>query len=198
MNIFFLHTSPKIAALNLNHNKLYEKMYIEAMQMLCTTYRMHGIEEDWVCYKKFNPAHESRMWLEESEANVLWACKWFTWIVHYGRLHPEVRDLKVREQDPYLMIKPLIDNVKLLELPDSGELTLPFLAMKNNAPDLVEKYGTPVELISPVSGKANTAYRAKTFQAAVTAYRLFMQRKEYWKPEYRFYNSEPKVLPFAE
>lgn len=182
MNIFFTSTNPKIAAINLNSPKLYQKMYIENFQMLCTTYRVRDIDAP---YKSFNPAHESRMWLEESASNFRWLIRHTAAILD---IYKELRGKlpKIKDQDPSYMFDFLLGNMDKLQLPETKCLTVPFLAMKNNAPDLVQKYGEPVELVSPVSGKTNTAWRGKDFTSATAAYKQFLMRKEYWQPEYKF------------
>ena len=181
MNIFFTSTNPTSAAFNLNHPQLLKKMYVEDFQMLCTRYQIRGIDAP---YKAFNPAHESSQWIDESIHNYRWLLRHV--IANLAIIKDRYNLVpKIAGESPERMLDFLWEKQGELNLPDVG-LTLPYLAMKNTAPDLVAKYGTPVELVSPKTGKTNVAYRAKSFHEAVAAYKQFLQRKNYWQPEYTF------------
>lgn len=181
MNIFFSHIDPQLAARNLNHPQLIRKMWIENFQMLFTTCILKGVESP---YRKFNPAHESRMWLEESEANFVWLLDNTIAILDlYETMQGRIPNVK--GNNAFNAVEYLLENLAKLKLP-KGPMTRPYLAMKNHSPDLVQKYATRASLVSPTTGNLNTAWRANSLSDAVIAYQIFLTRKPYWKPSYSF------------
>ena len=68
MNIFVLHTNPKIAA-QMACDKHVVKMVSESVQMLSTTMHSVGLEGPW---KKTHANHPCTIWARESLQNYQW------------------------------------------------------------------------------------------------------------------------------
>jgi len=68
MNIFVLHTNPKIAA-QMSCDKHVVKMVSESVQMLSTTMHSVGLEGPW---KKTHANHPCTIWTRESLQNYQW------------------------------------------------------------------------------------------------------------------------------
>ena len=184
MNIFCTDINPGVSAQNLQYHKLIRKMPTESYQMLCTAFWHFGIEAP---YKPFNPMHECNVWVRESEQNFLWLLDHAQCIdAIYFEKFGKQRNTKIGTADD--MFNWVLSNFQKLKLPPIG-LTMPFLAMKNSAPDLVRDCGEPVEIRSPYSGKVNLAYRALSLEHLCNAYRTFLTRKPYWSPSFYFQSS---------
>ena len=184
MNIFFSDINPGVSAQNLNYHKLIRKMPTESYQMLCTQFWHFGIEAP---YKAFNPMHECNVWARESVENFLWLLDHAQCIDElYLKAFGKKRNTKIGTSDD--MFEWILSNYQKLKLPSIG-LTLPFLAMKNTAPDLVRDYGQPEQIKSPYSGKTNLAFRATSIENLCHAYRTFLTRKPYWSPSFYFQSS---------
>ena len=69
MNIFHLHTDPKIAA-RMQCDKHVVKMVLETAQMLSTAARAKGHD---IGYKTAYPNHPMTLWVSESPHNYAWA-----------------------------------------------------------------------------------------------------------------------------
>ena len=69
MNIFHLHTNPKIAA-RMQCDKHVVKMVLETAQMLSTAARAKGHN---IGYKTAYPNHPMTLWVSKSPHNYAWA-----------------------------------------------------------------------------------------------------------------------------
>jgi len=94
MNIFYLHSDPKIAVEYL-YDKHVVKMVLETAQLLCTA-QQHYAEihnsNRYIPYKKAYYNHPSNKWVRESKANYEWLWNYFCAISgeyekRYGKVH---------------------------------------------------------------------------------------------------------------
>ena len=69
MNIFYLHSDPKVAA-SYFYDKHKVKMILECAQMLCTAHIALGNED--VPYKKSHLNHPSSIWVRANNENYQW------------------------------------------------------------------------------------------------------------------------------
>ncbi len=69
MNIFYLHSDPKVAA-SYFYDKHKVKMILECAQMLCTAHIALG--NDDVPYKKSHLNHPSSVWVRANNENYQW------------------------------------------------------------------------------------------------------------------------------
>jgi hypothetical protein len=69
MNIFYLHSDPKVAA-SYFYDKHKVKMILECAQMLCTAHIALG--NDDVPYKKSHLNHPSSVWVRANNKNYQW------------------------------------------------------------------------------------------------------------------------------
>ena len=69
MNIFYLHSNPKVAA-SYFYDKHKVKMILESAQMLCTAHIALGNEN--VPYKKSHLNHPSSVWVRANNENYQW------------------------------------------------------------------------------------------------------------------------------
>lgn len=69
MNIFYLHSDPKLAA-SYFYDKHKVKMILECAQMLCTAHIALGNED--VPYKKSHLNHPSSVWVRANNENYQW------------------------------------------------------------------------------------------------------------------------------
>mgnify|MGYP003640329346 FL=1 len=69
MNIFYLHSNPKVAA-SYFYDKHKVKMILESAQMLCTAHIALGNEN--VPYKKSHLNHPSSVWVRANNENYRW------------------------------------------------------------------------------------------------------------------------------
>jgi hypothetical protein len=69
MNIFYLHSNPKVAA-SYFYDKHKVKMILESAQMLCTAHIALGNED--VPYKKSHLNHPSSVWVRTNNENYQW------------------------------------------------------------------------------------------------------------------------------
>jgi len=69
MNIFYLHSDPKVAA-SYFYDKHKVKMILECAQMLCTAHIALG--NDDVPYKKSHLNHPSSVWVRANKENYQW------------------------------------------------------------------------------------------------------------------------------
>ena len=69
MNIFYLHSDPKVAA-SYFYDKHKVKMILECAQMLCTAHIALGKED--VPYKKSHLNHPSSVWVRANNENYQW------------------------------------------------------------------------------------------------------------------------------
>jgi hypothetical protein len=69
MNIFYLHSDPKVAA-SYFYDKHKVKMILECAQMLCTAHIALGNED--VPYKKSHLNHPSSVWARANNENYQW------------------------------------------------------------------------------------------------------------------------------
>ena len=69
MNIFYLHSNPKVAA-SYFYDKHKVKMILECAQMLCTAHIALGNEN--VPYKKSHLNHPSSVWVRANNENYRW------------------------------------------------------------------------------------------------------------------------------
>ena len=69
MNIFYLHSDPKVAA-SYFYDKHKVKMILECAQMLCTAHIALGNED--VPYKKSHLNHPSSVWVRANDENYQW------------------------------------------------------------------------------------------------------------------------------
>ena len=69
MNIFYLHSDPKVAA-SYFYDKHKVKMILECAQMLCTAHIALGNED--VPYKKSHLNHPSSVWVRTNNENYQW------------------------------------------------------------------------------------------------------------------------------
>ena len=69
MNIFYLHSDPKVAA-SYFYDKHKVKMILECAQMLCTAHIALGNED--VPYKKSHLNHPSSVWVRANNKNYQW------------------------------------------------------------------------------------------------------------------------------
>jgi hypothetical protein len=69
MNIFYLHSDPKVAA-SYFYDKHKVKMILECAQMLCTAHIALGNED--VPYKKSHLNHPSSVWVRANNENYRW------------------------------------------------------------------------------------------------------------------------------
>lgn len=69
MNIFYLHSDPKVAA-SYFYDKHKVKMILECAQMLCTAHIALGNED--VPYKKSHLNHPSSVWVRANSRNYQW------------------------------------------------------------------------------------------------------------------------------
>jgi|TARA_R110002111_G_scaffold262056_1_gene336826 hypothetical protein len=69
MNIFYLHSNPKVAA-SYFYDKHKVKMILESAQMLCTAHIALGNED--VPYKKSHLNHPSSVWVRANNENYRW------------------------------------------------------------------------------------------------------------------------------
>lgn len=72
MNIFYLHSDPKVAA-SYFYDKHKVKMILECAQMLCTAHIALG--NDDVPYKKSHLNHPSSVWVRANNENYQWLYK---------------------------------------------------------------------------------------------------------------------------
>lgn len=95
MNIFALHTEPRIAA-QYHCDKHVVKMILESAQMLSTCHREAGTHKENIddigMLMSFNPKHPCNLWVLKSLSNYEWLsllakelCKEYTF--RYGRTH---------------------------------------------------------------------------------------------------------------
>jgi len=138
MNIFYLHSDPKIAA-QMQTNKHVVKMILESAQLLCTAHRVadgeHYIDassgrklQRWrhpkyenELYQATHFNHPCAIWVRESKANYNWLYQHFVYLVQeykerYGKIHASYTKL-----DHILFFSPV-------NVPDKG-FTKPALAM---------------------------------------------------------------------
>lgn len=72
MNIFVLHTNPKLAAQYHNNNHC-SKMILETAQILCTVHKIL-VEDSEAPYKPTHPNHPCTIWARQSYSNYAWLC----------------------------------------------------------------------------------------------------------------------------
>lgn len=170
MNIFFLHTDPVKAAINLNYPKLQNKMILEGCQLLSATFNIAGLEAP---YKTTHKNHPSRLWLDHDKENIIWLFQ-HTWAlldiykVSSGKTHKCTTVLEWCQ-----------DNLYMITSIPKFTVTLPYLAM-GATPEIRSEHSIEVKY-----GEQNV-WIAKTWDDAILAYRSYMQTKDYWKPEYTF------------
>ena len=88
MNIFYLHTDPKLAS-EFHCDKHIVKMPLETAQLLCTSHWLSGSEAP---YKATHKKHPCNVWLLESIGNYLWLTRLgkelcYEYTYRYGRIH---------------------------------------------------------------------------------------------------------------
>jgi len=127
MNIFFLDKDPKQAALFLC-DQHRNKMIVESLQLICTTVRQFSNEDenkylDSIGYMKSTHVnHGCRLWLEESNANVVWLLQ------HVRSL---LDDYKHRRKKSHLSEQHLNTSILYIDriVFSSTTLTSPYLAV---------------------------------------------------------------------
>lgn len=90
MNIFFTSTNPFRAG-SMLPDKLCVKMILEYAQLLCTSVRLAGIDDEKL-YKATHKNHPSAVWCRQTKANYVWVwnaakemCAEYT--RRYGKTH---------------------------------------------------------------------------------------------------------------
>lgn len=88
MNIFYLHSDPKLASLY-HCDKHIVKMPLETAQLLCTAHWITGSEAP---YKATHKNHPCSLWLLESLDNYMWLTQLglelcYEYTYRYGRVH---------------------------------------------------------------------------------------------------------------
>lgn len=170
MNIFFLHTDPTKAAINLNYPKLQNKMIIEGIQLITATFNLHGIESP---YKTTHQNHPSRLWLENDKNNIIWLYQ------HTQALLDIYYERNNKQHKCQSVLDWCVDNTYRLDIKSDYVISLPYLAM-GAAPEIRSEHGYEAK------HEEQNVWLAKTWDNAVAAYRSYMQTKDYWKPEYSF------------
>lgn len=97
MNIFYLDTDPKIAA-EKQINKHVIKMILESAQMLCTTHREFG-DENEALYKRTHTNHPSTVWIRQSSQHYDWVYQHMLalgeeYTNRYGKTHLTITKMK--------------------------------------------------------------------------------------------------------
>lgn len=108
MNMFILDESPLKAA-QLNCDVHCSKIILEIAQMLCTTYRLQGIDAP---YKSCHVNHPVTKWIRSSYANFMWAC------VHGAALYDEKVYRTGKGHKSADVIEWAIDNVSKISFPN--------------------------------------------------------------------------------
>ena len=98
MNIFYLHTDPRVAA-RYHNDKQVVKMILESAQMLSTAHRELDDDVDDILYRSTHKNHPSTKWARENITNYMWLyflfealCDEYTH--RYGKVH--LTDKKLR------------------------------------------------------------------------------------------------------
>ena len=165
MNIFFSNQDPRVAARNLNHWRVQNKMILENCQMMCNVLRYFGKPAP---YKRTHDKHPSNVWLGQSRANLDWL------IIHTDEL---LRIYKERYNKDHAgcthVFTSLVARLESLPLPEVP-MTPVYLAIQiKDHPDIIEKYS-----------QQGTNQLAKSPEDAILAYKEYLQRKSYWQPEF--------------
>lgn len=71
MNLFYLDQDPTLNAQY--HVDKHQKMILEAMQLICTTFQLQGIDAP---YKKTHQNHPSAIWTRNSSDNLEWTIEY--------------------------------------------------------------------------------------------------------------------------
>jgi hypothetical protein len=113
MNIFVLHTSPRIAA-EMHCDKHVPKMVLELAQMLTTAHHVYESEPWEGMYKQAHLNHPCTKWVRENAANYTWAARHFEelagqYMLRFGKVHKTWK-----EQAKYLTKRPV--NMKYTSL----------------------------------------------------------------------------------
>ena len=170
MNIFFLHSNPIKAAANMNYPKLQNKMILEGCQLLSATFNIAGLEAP---YKTTHKNHPSRLWLDNDKANIVWLME------HTQALLDIYTARSGKNHKCQGVLNWHNDNLSELKMDKDSGLTLPYLAM-GAAPDIRVRFGTETK------HEDHDVWLANNWEEAVTAYRGYMQTKDYWLPEYTY------------
>jgi len=94
MNIFHLHTDPKICA-EYHCDKHVVKMILETAQMLSTAYRRNFGDNDDL-YKTAYPKHPMTIWVGDSGANFFWSLQLldqllYQYTLRYNKVHKTIK-----------------------------------------------------------------------------------------------------------
>jgi len=99
VNIFYLHTDPRVAA-RYHNDKHVVKMILESAQMLSTAHRELDDNVDDILYRSTHKNHPSTKWARENITNYMWLyflfeslCDEYTH--RYGKVH--LTDQKLRD-----------------------------------------------------------------------------------------------------
>ncbi len=116
MNIFHLHTDPKICA-EYHCDKHVVKMILETAQMLSTAYRRNFGDNDDL-YKTAYPKHPMTIWVGDSGANFFWSVRLldqllYQYTMRYNKVH------KYDVQDSVKHFSTLNENSNLPEIPQT-------------------------------------------------------------------------------
>jgi hypothetical protein len=170
MNIFFLHSDPVKAAINLNYPKLQNKMILEGCQLLSATFNLSGLEAP---YKTTHKNHPSRLWLDNDKSNIVWLLQ------HTQALLDIYKERSGKEHKCQGVLDWHIENLSELQTVNNKALTLPYLAMGA---------AEEIRVLHSVESKhkEQNIWLAKSWYNATLAYRSYMQTKDYWQPEYIF------------
>lgn len=122
MNIFYLHSDPKICAQYHNDSHVI-KMQLETAQLLCSAHWRVGGEAPYKIGKG-HLSHPSALWVQKSLSNYIWACE-------LGMELQEEHKFRYEKENTYQseankVIQWCIDNFP--NIPDIG-FTKPALAM---------------------------------------------------------------------
>ena len=182
MQIFFTNRDPAISARNIHFRfadgsfKLSKKMTLESFQLLCLQIKQDGIcPEPPVGAPNAHISHESRMWLDYSTGNVRWLLDHANELV---RLSGCPNGKKLNSDSIRYLNQIITSNYP------KDKITPAALAMRSTSLDLCKKYGMIVEDMLTYSGKPKTFFLGKTVDSAVTAYRTFLSRKDYFNPKH--------------
>ena len=90
MQILLLHRCPRTAVRRFKSKKLPGKLLVEALQLLSTALRKHGVEDD-VLYRSHNSNHPCALWVASGKRP-------FTWTLAYARECYTLFNLYVRKR----------------------------------------------------------------------------------------------------
>ena len=137
MNIFFLHTNPRIAAKH-HCDKHVPKMIVETGQMLCSAlHRTEKIPATDIPYKVAYKNHPTTVWVGDSKANFNWTLELgFNLCMEFTR-----RFKKLHKTELVLTrIEELVNRYDILTGDAKDGITYPHLAMPEDCKEYSDNY----------------------------------------------------------